>query len=112
MKKLINDPRTVVREMLEGLADMTPNLALLDTENVALRADVQEAGTRPVAVISGGGAGHEPAHAGYVGRGLLTAAVTGDVSRHQVLTPYLRQFALRQDQRAPCSSSRIIRATA
>ncbi|RMC64861.1 dihydroxyacetone kinase subunit DhaK [Sinorhizobium meliloti] len=79
MKKLINDPRTVVREMLEGLADMTPGLALLDTENVALRADVQEAGTRPVAVISGGGAGHEPAHAGYVGRGLLTAAVTGDV---------------------------------
>ena len=79
MKKLINDPRNVVREMLEGLADMTPGLALLDTENVALRADLPEPVRRPVAVISGGGAGHEPAHAGYIGKGLLTAAVTGDV---------------------------------
>ncbi|YCI06078.1 dihydroxyacetone kinase family protein (plasmid) [Ensifer sp. D2-11] len=79
MKKLINDPRHVVREMLEGLADMTPNLALLDTENVALRADLPDPEARQVAVISGGGAGHEPAHAGYVGRGLLAAAVTGDV---------------------------------
>lgn len=79
MKKLINDPRNVVREMLEGLADMTPGLALLDTENVALRADLPSPEKRPVAVISGGGAGHEPAHAGYIGQGMLTAAVTGDV---------------------------------
>ena len=79
MKKLINDPRHVVREMLEGLADMTPGLALLDTENVALRADLPASDQRTVAVISGGGAGHEPAHAGYIGPGLLTAAVTGDV---------------------------------
>ena len=79
MKKLINDPRHVVREMLEGLADMTPGLALLDTENVALRADLPASDQRTVAVISGGGAGHEPAHAGYIGSGLLTATVTGDV---------------------------------
>ena len=79
MKKLINDPRHVVREMLEGMADMTPGLALLDTENVALRADLPPRNARPIAIISGGGAGHEPAHAGYVGPGLLTAAVTGDV---------------------------------
>jgi len=79
MKKLINDPRNVVREMLEGLADLTPHLALLDTENVALRIGLPTAAERPVAVISGGGAGHEPAHAGYVGSGMLSAAVTGDV---------------------------------
>jgi len=79
MKKLINDPRNVVREMLEGIADLTPHLALLDTENVALRAGLPAVAERPVAVISGGGAGHEPAHAGYVGSGMLSAAVTGDV---------------------------------
>lgn len=79
MKKLINQPRDIVREMLEGLADITPGIALLDTENVALRVDLPEPKLRPVAVLSGGGAGHEPAHAGYVGSGLLTAAVTGDV---------------------------------
>lgn len=79
MKKLINDPRNVVREMLEGIADLTPHLALLDTENVALRAGLPAVAERPVAVISGGGAGHEPAHAGYVGPGMLSAAVTGDV---------------------------------
>lgn len=79
MKKLINDPRNVVREMLEGIADLTPHLALLDTENVALRTDLPATAERPVAVISGGGAGHEPAHAGYVGLGMLSAAVTGDV---------------------------------
>ncbi|MDW6024982.1 dihydroxyacetone kinase family protein [Mesorhizobium sp. BAC0120] len=79
MKKLINDPRNVVREMLEGLADLTPDLALLDTEDVALRAGSPPPAERPVAVISGGGDGHEPAHAGYVGSGMLSAAVTGDV---------------------------------
>jgi dihydroxyacetone kinase len=79
MKKLINDPRQVVREMLEGLADLTPGLALLEGETVAVRADLPAPAERPVAVISGGGAGHEPAHAGYVGAGMLTAAVAGDV---------------------------------
>ena len=44
-----------------------------------LRSDTPEAAQRKVAVISGGGAGHEPAHAGYVGTGMLHAAVSGDV---------------------------------
>ena len=79
MKKLINDPRNVVREMLEGLADITPGIALLDREDVVLRAKLPEPAQRRVAVISGGGAGHEPAHAGYVGTGMLHAAVVGDV---------------------------------
>ncbi|SCB29452.1 dihydroxyacetone kinase family protein [Rhizobium hainanense] len=79
MKKLINRPADVVREMLEGIVALAPGLALLDTENVALRADLPAIADRPVALISGGGAGHEPAHAGYVGPGMLTAAVTGEV---------------------------------
>ena len=79
MKKLINNPREVVREMLEGLADLNPGLSLLADDNVVIRADVPSVSDRPVAVLSGGGSGHEPAHAGYVGKGMLTAAIAGDV---------------------------------
>ena len=79
MKKLINDPRAVVREMLEGLVALAPGQALLAEADVVLRAGLPDPAARPVAVLSGGGAGHEPAHAGYVGPGLLTAAVSGDV---------------------------------
>jgi ATP-dependent dihydroxyacetone kinase len=79
VKKLINDPRRLVRELLEGTVDLSPRLALLETEDVVVRADLEPSATRKVAIISGGGSGHEPAHAGYVGRGMLTAAVAGDV---------------------------------
>lgn len=79
MKKLINDPRNVVREMLEGLVDLAPGQALLEGEAVILRADLPDPAARPVAVLSGGGSGHEPAHAGYVGQGMLAAAIAGDV---------------------------------
>jgi dihydroxyacetone kinase len=79
MKKLVNDPRRVVREMLEGLVDLQPGLALLDREDVILRAATPPVAERPVAIISGGGSGHEPAHAGYVGTGMLAAAIAGDV---------------------------------
>lgn len=79
MKKLINDPRNVVREMLEGYVDLHPELALLPSENVVIRSDLPAFAERDVAVISGGGAGHEPAHAGYVGAGMLDAAVVGEV---------------------------------
>jgi dihydroxyacetone kinase len=80
MKKLINDPRDVTRELLAGLVQMNPNLALLGEENVVVRSDLEEWRKRGhVAIVSGGGAGHEPAHAGYVGDGMLTAAVSGEV---------------------------------
>jgi len=79
MKKLINSPTAVVRELLEGLVSLDPGLALLAEEQVILRQPLAATGDRPVAVISGGGSGHEPAHAGYVGEGMLTAAVAGDV---------------------------------
>ncbi|RDV05008.1 dihydroxyacetone kinase family protein [Undibacter mobilis] len=80
MKKLINDPRDVVREMLEGLVQVSPGLALLEGETVVMRAELPpDPASRPVAVLSGGGSGHEPAHAGYVGPGMLSAAIAGDV---------------------------------
>ena len=80
MKKLINDPRHVVREMLEGQMLLHARQALLESENVVVRADLPaDPHLRPVALISGGGSGHEPAHAGYVGAGMLSAAVVGDV---------------------------------
>jgi len=79
MKKLINDPKHVEREMLEGLVDLHPNLALLDCEDVIIRADLPAPPHRPVAVLSGGGSGHEPAHAGYVGAGMLSGAIAGAV---------------------------------
>ncbi len=79
MKKLINRPEAVVEEMIEGLAAAYPGLRRLPGQTVLIRADVPTPAERPVAVISGGGSGHEPAHAGYVGRGMLSAAVAGDV---------------------------------
>jgi dihydroxyacetone kinase len=80
MKKLVNAPRAVVREMLEGFVALAPGQALLEEETVVVRADTPaDPHQRKVAVISGGGSGHEPAHAGYVGAGMLDAAVAGDV---------------------------------
>jgi dihydroxyacetone kinase len=80
MKKLVNAPRAVVGEMLEGLVSLSPEQALLEGESVVVRANIPaDPRQREVAVISGGGSGHEPAHAGYVGTGMLHAAVAGDV---------------------------------
>ncbi len=80
MKKLINSVNSVVPEMLEGIVRMSPDLLLMPADMIvvdAASADRRKAGQ--VALISGGGAGHEPAHAGYVGAGMLSAAVSGDV---------------------------------
>lgn len=79
MKKLINDPRNVVTEALQGLVDTTPGLALVEGSGIVLCRDDSRPEDRNVAVISGGGSGHEPAHAGYVATGMLAAAVAGDV---------------------------------
>src|SRR3954452_21251561 len=79
MKKLINRPAAVVEEMVEGLVAAYPGLRRLPGHTVLIRSDLPPSAERPVAVISGGGSGHEPAHAGYVGKGMLAAAVAGDV---------------------------------
>ncbi len=79
MKMLINRPEAVVEEMVEGLIALHPGLRRLPGQTVIVRADAEAVRARQVALISGGGSGHEPAHAGYVGRGMLSAAVAGDV---------------------------------
>ena len=79
MKKFINRPENAVEEMLEGLAVLNPGLVRLAGHKVLFRADAERIRDRQVAIISGGGSGHEPAHAGYVGEGMLSAAVAGEV---------------------------------
>jgi triose/dihydroxyacetone kinase / FAD-AMP lyase (cyclizing) len=80
MKKLINDVSEVVPDMLDGLAALNPGLSLLQGSTIIVRADAEAAAARgEVALISGGGSGHEPAHGGYVGPGMLSAAVAGEV---------------------------------
>jgi dihydroxyacetone kinase len=79
MKKLINAVDDIVPQMLQGAALTDPGLTLLDG-SVAIRSDAATQRDRgAVAIVSGGGAGHEPAHAGYVGPGMLSGAVVGDV---------------------------------
>lgn len=75
MKKIINNPNTVVSEALEGLAMSCPDLVYVPELEVIARKKK----TGRVGVVSGGGSGHEPAHAGYVGEGMLDAAVAGNV---------------------------------
>ena len=79
MKKFINRPEDVVEEMLEGLLLLNPGSSRLAGHKVIVRADAERVREQQVAIISGGGSGHEPAHAGYVGAGMLSAAVAGEV---------------------------------
>jgi dihydroxyacetone kinase-like protein len=77
MKKFINDPADIVKESLAGLAAAHPDLVRVDFENqIVVRKD---APTGKVAIISGGGSGHEPMHGGFVGAGMLDAACPGEV---------------------------------
>jgi dihydroxyacetone kinase-like protein len=77
MKKFINDPADVVKESLAGLAAAHPDRVRVDFENqIVVRKD---APTGKVAIISGGGSGHEPMHGGFVGAGMLDAACPGEV---------------------------------
>jgi len=80
VKKLINATADVVPEMLDGVIAFNPELVLLDGHSIVVRRDAGIAAAEGnVAIVSGGGAGHEPAHAGYVGAGMLSAAVVGEV---------------------------------
>lgn len=80
MKKLINDVAEVVPQALSGLVATSNGLRLIEGTTIVVRDDLDAVtGAGKVALISGGGSGHEPAHAGYVGPGMLSAAVAGDV---------------------------------
>jgi dihydroxyacetone kinase len=79
-KKLINSPERAVDEALAGLVAVYPGLRLMKDHRIIIRADIDDLKAQnKVTLLSGGGSGHEPAHAGYVGRGMLTGAVAGSV---------------------------------
>ena len=79
MKKFINRPENAVEEMLQGMTVLSPGLDRLPGHRVMFRADAEQIRDKRVAIISGGGSGHEPAHAGYIGEGMLSAGVAGEV---------------------------------
>ncbi len=76
MKKIMNTPETFVYDMCHGLAAAHPELEFVEKYKVVKKKDIND---NKVSLISGGGSGHEPAHAGFVGKGMLDAAVCGDV---------------------------------
>ena len=77
MKKIINEPSHVVEEMIEGFCYAHNDLVKrLENTNVIVKKNKQRG---KVALVSGGGSGHEPSHAGFVGTGMLDAAVCGEV---------------------------------
>jgi phosphoenolpyruvate---glycerone phosphotransferase subunit DhaK len=78
MRKFLNDPAQVVKESLAGVAAAHPDLVRYDVAaQILVRKDSPKRGK--VALISGGGSGHEPLHGGYVGLGMLDAACPGEV---------------------------------
>lgn len=77
MKKIINNPSNVLEDMLKGIEYAYPEyLRKIDEANVLVRSNKA---INKVAVVSGGGSGHEPAHGGYIGFGMLDGAVCGEV---------------------------------
>ena len=93
MKKLINDPADVVVESLAGLAAAHPDRLTVD---LGLRVVSRREGPTPgkVGLVAGGGSGHEPLHAGYVGRGMLDAACCGEVFTSPVPDQMVSAFRL------------------
>src|SRR5687767_9799038 len=77
MKKLINDPQNVLAESLDGFAKAHANIVKLSADRQFVQRVSRKKGK--VALISGGGSGHEPLHAGLVGLGMLDAACPGQV---------------------------------
>jgi dihydroxyacetone kinase len=94
-KKILNDPAESVSEFIDGLLVQYPNhLRRLQNHHVVLAAEAVDSGSGGgvvggVRLLSGGGSGHEPSHAGWIGRGMLAGAVCGGVfaspSVHSIL---------------------------
>ncbi|MDY3521849.1 dihydroxyacetone kinase subunit DhaK [Riemerella anatipestifer] len=76
MKKIINTPESFVVEMCQGMAKAHPELEFVEKYKIIKKKEINQ---EKVTLISGGGSGHEPAHAGFVGNGMLDAAVGGDI---------------------------------
>ncbi|MFF3649001.1 dihydroxyacetone kinase subunit DhaK [Streptomyces sp. NPDC002181] len=91
MRMLINSPETVVADALRGMAAAHPELDVDVERRVVVRRDARDGGR--VGLVSGGGSGHEPLHAGFVGRGMLSAACPGEVFTSPVPDQVLRAAA-------------------
>ncbi|TMW66707.1 hypothetical protein Poli38472_014019 [Pythium oligandrum] len=78
-KQLVQNADRIVEEMLDGLVLAQPHLTLVEGEKVVLHRDFEAIRERQVTLLSGGGSGHEPAHAGYIGEGMLTGVICGNV---------------------------------
>ncbi|KAL5008640.1 hypothetical protein ScPMuIL_014221 [Solemya velum] len=79
-KKLINDVEKCVDDSMEGLVMVNPGLRLVRGHRIIIRSDIEQLKKiEKVAVICGGGSGHEPAYGGFVGEGMLSASVSGAV---------------------------------
>ena len=92
MKKIINAVDQVENQMIEGMVKAFPQyVTKLDCGNVVVRSDKK---ADKVALISGGGSGHEPAHGGFVGKGMLDGAVAGAVLLLLLLTRFTKQLKL------------------
>lgn len=76
MKKIINNPEDIVNEMCNGFVLANPELELDSKYRILYKKNINK---NKVSLISGGGSGHEPAHAGFIGKGMLDSAVCGDV---------------------------------
>ena len=83
-KKLINFPKDVVEESVQGLLLINPSLIRIEGMHVLLRRDFLHLKNdlHHVALLSGGGSGHEPAHAGFIGQGMLTSLFIKDSSHY------------------------------
>ncbi len=77
MKKILNNPENVVEEMMQGFAQTHDDLVHRVGQTRVIARNYE--GKNKVGIISGGGSGHEPTHAGFLGKGMLSAAVFGDV---------------------------------
>jgi dihydroxyacetone kinase len=86
-KHFVNNSENIVLNSLRAVVTAYPHLSLLESDRVVYNAGHSR---KKVSLVSGGGAGHEPAWSGYVGNGMLTAAVSGDIfsspSARQVLS--------------------------
>ncbi|MFB7513506.1 dihydroxyacetone kinase subunit DhaK [Streptomyces sp. NPDC056144] len=91
MKQLINVPETVVTDALRGMAAAHPELTVDVERRIVVRRDAPVEGK--VALVSGGGSGHEPLHAGFVGPGMLAAACAGEVFTSPVPDQMVRAAA-------------------
>jgi hypothetical protein len=110
MRKFLNDPADVVKESLAGLGAAHPELVQYDADaQILIRVDAPIQGK--VALISGGGSGHEPLHGGFVGRGCSTPLVRVRCSPRRSRSRCSRRRRPSTAVPASFTSSRTTRAT-